>query len=330
MILTADTHFTSNPQDEYRWGVFEDIQRLLSRDPDKRVFILGDLCDRRDRHPSDLVNRLVDTLSNLTTRGAEVTILAGNHDRALYASKPYWSFLSTIPNVRFIREPTADGRLLLLPYADKPAEAWDGITMELYRAAFCHQTFRGALVNTGRVYEGDLSVSNLFPPTMKVYSGDLHIPQTLGQLTYVGSPHPIKFGDDYRCRILMLNHDCNIVEDVTLHPPGKHTLRIDSYTDLANARVRHGDAARVRLTLPIARIDEWPEEQARIVKWAREHGIDLAGIEPIVETGPRDRQASGDLDNPVDILAAFAEAEGIEEDMLIAGLDIMDEARGVT
>lgn len=334
MIVTSDTHFTSNEADEYRWNVFEDIQRLLKRDVDKHVYILGDLTDRRDRHPSDLVNRLIDTFGNLTKQGAKITVLEGNHDRPLYANKPYWSFLSAIPNVTFIRTPTADGRLLLLPFADpkipeqSPRTVWQGITMDLYRAAFCHQTFRGASIGDDRVYQGDLSVAGLFPPSLRVYSGDVHIPQQLGHLTYVGSPHPIKFGDEYRCRLLVLDRGFDVLEDVTLYPPGKHTLRIESANDLNQAKVRNGDAARIRLTLPIDQINEWPEQQATIIKWAKQHGIALAGIEPIIETGPRDRQATGDFDDPIEVLASFAEAEGIDEEMLIAGLDIIEEAKG--
>lgn len=328
MILTSDTHFTSNDAEEYRWDVFDDIQRLLRHDPDKHVYILGDLTDRRDRHPSDLVNRLVDTFSNLGKQGAKITVLCGNHDRPLYASKPYWSFLSTIDHVKFIREPTADGRLLMLPFADKPAEAWHDITMALYHTVFCHQTFRGA-DRGDRISDSGLSLVDVFPPSVKVYSGDIHIPQDLGQLTYVGAPHHIKFGDSYRCRLLLLNSGFRVVEDVTLHPPSKHGIKINGFADLRNINVRHGDAARIQVTLPIERIDDWPEEQARITVWAKQHGITLAGIEPIVETGARDREAMTGFDDPIEIILSFADAEGLDEDTMVAGLDLMEAAKGV-
>jgi len=328
MILTADTHFTSNDADSYRWMLFDELARLLKHDRDKHIYILGDLTDRRDRHPSDLVNQLIDRFRNLTAQGAKVTILMGNHDRPLYAEKPYWAFLSDVPNLSFIRTPTAQGRLLLLPWCKDPSAEWSDITMELYQAAFCHQTFDGAHMGGNRIFDGGLNADRLFPAGCRIFSGDVHVPQKLGRVTYVGSPHPIKFGDIYRCRVLILDGQFNIHEDITLHPPGKPTITLRSVDELQNTVVHRGDSAKVRLILPMERMSEWAQDRAAIEAWGRERGVTIAGIEPTVEVGTRTADAHGFTD-PFEILAAFADAEGIVDEVLLTGFELMEEAKGV-
>lgn len=329
MILTADTHFTSNSADEYRWDLFNELSRLLDRDRDKHLYILGDLTDRRDRHPSDLVNQLIDRFRNLTARGAHVTILMGNHDRPLYAEKPYWSFLSDVPNLSFIRTPTARGKLLLLPWCKDPVTEWADITMELYHCAFCHQTFDGSHMGGNRVHEGNLHVSDVFPANLTIYSGDVHIPQSLGRLHYVGAPHPIKFGDDYRCRVLVVDGQFNLHEDITLHPPAKRNIAIASVDDLRDVMTNRGDAAKVRITIPMERMNEWEHERNAIAQWGKERGVTISGIEPTVELATRSGAPAEDFSDPFDLLAAFAAAEGIDDSVLLSGFELMEEAKGM-
>lgn len=328
MILTADTHFTSSKADEYRWQLFDELSRLLKRDRDKHLYILGDLTDRRDRHPSDLVNQLIDRFRNLTAQGAQVTILMGNHDRPLYAEKPYWSFLSDVPNLSFIRTPTARGKLLLLPWCKDPKAEWADITMELYECVFCHQTFDGSHMGGNRVYEGSLRVSDVFPRHLAIYSGDVHIPQSIGRLSYVGAPHPIKFGDDYRCRVLVLDGQFNIFEDITLHPPAKRTITINSVNDLHDIVVHKGDAAKIRITIPMHRMNRWESDRNIIAQWARERGVTISGIEPTVEIAPRTNAESDDFSDPYELLTAFAASEGIDDEVLLVGFELMEEAKG--
>lgn len=319
MILTTDTHFTSNKEDAYRWDIIDKLDPLLRRDP--LLYILGDLTDRRDRHPSDLVNGIIDRFRSLIQHhNAKIVALCGNHDRPLHSAKPYWSFLSSVEGLEFITQPTAHGRLLLLPFTAKPEEDWAGIDFNLYQAAFCHQ---------GGDRHVDLSFMRMIPPHVRVYSGDVHAPQTIGNLTFVGCPHPIKFGDTYACRMLRLTDDYQILEDIPLYPPRKTIIDIRSADELEHAFLVSGDSARIRLTLPLEQIGNWRAEQERIVAWATRRGITVNGIEPTIVTGDHDTaQSAAELTDPLDALNAFADAEGIDDDLFAVAVNLMNENRG--
>ncbi len=307
MLLVADLHLTADPKEEYRWQVFADLSRLMANGHE--LFVLGDLTEKRDRHPSALVNRLVEQLKALP---GYKTILKGNHDRRLYAQKPYWSFLSSVPNISFISQPTARGDLLLLPYADDPREEWKDIDLSLYRCAFIHQSERGYPL------EWD------WPAGLKVYSGDLHEPID-GDIIYVGAPHPTRYGDTHRCRVLVLDQNYNVAEDITLHPARKEIIEITNADQLSTVKLLRGDMARVRLTLPVSNIEQWPAEQARIAAWANERGIHLESIEPIVEVTPQAAGAPTELSDPIEVLCQFADEEGIDQPLLDTGCDLIRE-----
>lgn len=327
-ILTADWHLTADPDEEYRWDVVNSLLPLF--DEDRTLYILGDLADRRDRHPSDLVNRLVDTFTSFGRMGIATTILCGNHDRPLHGGKPYWSFLSSVPNVRFIREPTAFGSALFLPYSANPPQDWDGIDFSLYRVGFMHQSAHGADIGHGQTYQKGKDLAVTVRRDFRFYSGDIHHPQTLGRITYVGAPHHVRYGDEHACRFLIIDDKTyEVVREVPLAPPSKHVLSISSAEDLRQISTNRGDMARVRLVMPLERIADWPAEQAAISSWAREKGIAIAGIEPIVETAPTAEDVTSELSDPLEVLAAFGDAANIDEDLMQTGFDLIEQAKGI-
>lgn len=316
MILTADLHLTDKTEDEYRWKVFDH----LYEHSDGEIFILGDLADRADRHSSILVNRLIGALTELTRGGSRVTILLGNHDMPL-KGEPYWSFLNYIKDVSFITTPTADADLLLLPYSANPIEEWKGIPFHLYRAAFMHQTVDGVDVGRGRTLQNPNMI--VFPPNITVYSGDIHIPQTLDNVTYVSAPHNVRFGDVHRCRLLVLDEDYKIKREVTLRRVQKRVIEISSIEQLKALRTAPGDQARIRFTLPASSMEQWPIEQQAISEWAQEQGVQLASVEAIIETSPdRDSKFSFDAD-PKQVLEGYCKVEGIGADLLDVGLEFL-------
>lgn len=329
MILTADLHLTDDPNDDYRWAIFDHLCGLAREEHDSEIAILGDITDRKDRHSSILVNRLMRSLRALLDAGNSVTILMGNHDKPL-AGVPFWQFLDQLESrkLRFITKPLAIGGELYLPYASNPAEEWKDIKLSGHDAIFMHQTVTGALGNNGFRLENNKMVA--FPRNAKVYSGDIHTPQVVGRVTYVGAPHPVAFGDDYPCRVLRLNERYNIERELFLTPPAKRMLRVSSIDELERRVVAAGDAARVFYKLPINDIDRWPEIQAQIAIWAEAAGIKLASLEPDIEGAAAHREDAEEtigLDvSPEGVMQAFADAEGIDPAMLAFGLDIMRES----
>lgn len=323
MILTGDFHLTDAPADEYRWQVFETLAKLHKDQPYTRLYILGDIGDRKDRHSSVLVNRLVYELNKLLDLNINIFVLIGNHDKPLNGP-PFWDFLNQM-DIVVATKPLAIDRLLMLPWAANPAAEWEGIPFSRYRSIFMHQTVTGVKADNGMVLTNDKMP--LFPRGIKVYSGDIHTPQTVRGVTYVGAPHHVKFGDKYPCRMLRLDDAYAIVEEIKLSPPAKHMIDITDIAELEKMITHRGDQARVRFALPIDDAERWPALQDQVASWARLRGVTLASVEASINAriNREEAHAAFEMADPIEMLRLFAEAEGIDGSMLEAGIAILKE-----
>lgn len=326
MILTADLHLTDSMNDEYRWQVFEKIAaaRAVSKQPQK-LYILGDMFDRKDRHSSALLNRTVDTLIHLMNDGFDITILSGNHDKHAHAEKSYWDFLGELrgKGITYITRPVLCSDLLLMPFQVDPIATLQKFDMKALEAVFMHQPVTGAVGEHGMKLKIDRSP--IFPRHLKVYSGDIHTPQKVGRVEYVGAPHPVNFGDGYKCRLLRLDKEYGITEEIILHPPSKHLFRVHSMAELAAARTRPGDQARVEFHVAADKLEQWAVDREAIGAWATERKVRVASIETIIDahTSKGVPQAAVFDADPTDTLAAFATSEGLEETLVTVGMDLL-------
>lgn len=328
MILSSDWHLDDRPENEYRWSAFEQLYRIADKHGahSDRIYILGDLLDRKDYYSSELVNRLVNELVGLQEIGS-ITILMGNHDRNI-AGPPYWDLLNHIhprSRVRYISEPYARGRLLMLPYSPKPAEDWADIDFSLYHTAFMHQTVTGAQVR-GQRLEG-IDGQALLPRRMKVYSGDIHHPQDIGPVTYVGAPHPINFGDDYQTRMLVLDSAADFVAAEPVRSIRKHNIRLRSLADLDQVKTMHGDQAQIEMVISASRMEQWTADRQAIADWAAGRQVRIASIQAVIETASDEAAAPTDFQqDPESLLRAFAEAEQLDDELTDIGLQILEQA----
>jgi len=322
LLLFTDTHFDDNPDNEYRWDVFDGIHHLLSERPVTHVYHLGDICDRKDRFTGAFVNRLLTKMREVGER-TPLTVLRGNHDNPLNGPA-YFTFVNgLLPGVDYVTEPQVRGKLALLPFSPDPKKDWEDIPFRNLLAAFMHITVTGAIAENGREMVGqDPSV---LPRALKLYSGDIHNPQTLRNLTYVGCPHPVKFGDAFPCRMLLLDEvDFSIVGEVELTPPRKRVLTLTSLQDLETVEVTSGDQVRIRFDLDPTQIEDWGAIEARLEAWASEVGVAVAGIEGIV--AGRTSQSEVDPETtPEALLKQFAQEEGISKGLLEVGLALLEE-----
>ena len=347
MILTSDWHLDDNPDNFYRWFVFDSLKAQLEQG-ETRFVMLGDLCDKKDRHSAELVNQLLDAFSDLCqhaynfTAQFEFIILCGNHDLPLRGA-PYWNLLNYLGQpYQFLTEPTLIGAKLFLPYSHDPACDWNNLffgqsklDFSQIKTIFMHQTLTGARAEGSghRVMEGKPGIP-LFPAHVKVYSGDIHLPQTIKwgcDVEYVGAPHLVRFGDDHPMRLLRLDETSyEIAEEILLEPPGKMVVAVSSIAELRACPAKAGDQVRVRFTIPHDKIEQWGIEEAEVKRWAAELGVDLASIEPIIE-----RYANDEQDRPVDtfnydplaLLEQFAATEGLDQGLFEAGRALLAGAR---
>ena len=328
-LLTSDWHLDDDPGNEYRWNIFEQVLHALIQYKSTAVFILGDIIDRKDRHSGALVNRLVTHLRVLAAR-CPVVILRGNHDTPL-RGPAFWEFLSAIDGINYITEPTPwhvfnDKRpdLFLLPFTAAPKEDWFGIKFSDYKALFMHATVTGAVVENG------ITMTNnkfpILPRGVQVYSGDVHTPQQVRNITYVGAPHPVKFGDRYATRMLLLDEEFGIKLELPLTGVKKHMIDIASLDDLYRVTVAPGDKVKIRFQCPPDALPGWGGMEAAISKWAIQQGVHVAGTEVSVESVYHSRAADPEQ-SPEQLLRDFAAAEGVTEALLVVGLTLLKEVR---
>ena len=328
-LITTDWHLDDNSDNEYRWRVFDHVHALLDRYADRisAVYNLGDTLDKRNNYSGNLVNRFLFNLKAVGER-RPFTILQGNHDRTLDGSA-FFSFVNgaaPVKGVRYVTNPTPDEKIILLPFTPTPAEIWSGIDFRQFRAAFMHVTPHGAIGENGF----ELSGTRLpeFPPSIKIFTGDVHVPQTIGQFTVVGCPHPVRFGDKFPPRMLLIDErSFEIVEEISIATVSKRVFEIGSIEELRAMDVRKGDQVRVRYRLEPGAIDDWGKVEFAIAAWAKAVGVTIAGVEVDVgSSGPGVTARQMDLDVAPDyLLREFAATEGVADDLLKVGLELLKE-----
>lgn len=330
-LLCSDLHLTANPKDEYRWKFFKWLLDECVSESVKTLVILGDLTDDKDYHPASLTNRLVESLTMLTYIGVEIVILQGNHDY-LRAGHSYFKFLSLIPGITFVTVPTQldaddDGPLVYcLPHTKTPAKTWQGFDFSHYDYLFMHQTVSGAKASNGQVMAGEA-----LPPLNagKVYSGDIHVPQVIGQVEYVGSPYHVHFGDRFTPRCILLDRR-NRPVDLHYETISRVSLRIESPKELHRIDwLKPGDQVKLVVTLPEADKADWRRIKADAIKQLERRKVDLCEVKLVVERSGavRHRDAQGQarssrLSDP-DALWAYVEREDLGGEALDMGLEIM-------
>jgi hypothetical protein len=313
-LLSADLHLSDRARDSYRFGLFSWLKKQQQKNKVDATFLLGDLTQEKDRHSSALVNRIVEELLTLTP---PVYVLRGNHD-GTNPDSPFFKFLNSITGLNFVVKPTFLHKyeIAMIPHCADQATL-DAACKQMPinpTAVFAHQTFSGAIAETGAVLSG-LSAApvSALKPWLGVYSGDVHTPQRCADVTYVGAPYHVRFNDQFEPRVLLIKGGGK--SDLHFDCPRKYSLLIRDADDIANNKaLRRGD--QVKITVELAREEavEWHEHKRRVLAACREGGLDVFGIDCTVKASRRERVKlveGAKANRPQDILEAFCSNEGV-------------------
>ena len=324
MILTADWHLTDLSQDEYRWNVFAELEAFLDVTGPQDVFILGDICDKKDRHSATLVNRIVNSLTKLSPKVLSTKIIMGNHDAPLKGD-PFWYVLNSTWDLRlaFYDFPMRYNNVLLFPFTPDPIDAWNNCLDQAKdaKAIFMHQPVDGAQSEGGFVIEN--KPMPIFPRGIKIYSGDIHAPQKIGRVQYVGAPHHIKFGDVYPCRMIQLDDNFDIKHEWFCSPQGKRLINITSLDELKSIKVLEGDQLKVRMSIELSAMKNRAGIEQYLYDWAKQHKADLTSVELLLPAQLSITAALGETGTNEEVLALFAKAEGCGDKSLAYALSML-------
>lgn len=306
VLVTSDLHLSDNPRDHYRHEFIDQLIEVIREEKVTRLLVLGDLTEKKDRHNSWLTNSVVEYFHTLST-WCPIVILQGNHD-ALDVNVPFFNFLHYVAggrggHIQWIGNPTEMdvpelGRCLFLPHTTSYRDRWSfvlgldvkDLPAKKYEYIFAHNTFKGTISESGVELDG--IPLDIFPKSVPVISGDVHKPQQVGQVTYVGSPYLVDFGDDFEPRMLLLRKG-QPPESIPCLGPQKRLVQIE-YSPGSNfivtGVVHEGDILKVRVPVTKDLYVHWNEIQRRIREWGESHGVEIHTIQPVLETSRRIRK----------------------------------------
>ena len=288
-LLASDLHLMDKPSEEYRFGIFEQLQELAIEHKVKRICLLGDLFDQKDRHPGVLVNRVVNGLVSWTQYVDEVLILYGNHD-SISSETPFLKFIEHIPKIRYINQPTVEQNRVYLPHSRQPLEDWKDIDMT-GKLVFAHVTVSGSKAENGFDLESSVQ-PDYFKNSLATFSGDVHVAQTIGPVNYIGSPYDTRFNSQSHggsCLILHFGDDFDggfgVLDTETLeftrHPlwfPKKLMLDVTGPRDLELKLGKwyppSGPPSQVKIRFHVDRehVGGWSEARTEMIKWVEACG----------------------------------------------------------
>lgn len=316
-LLCTDLHLDSNPANEYRWRVFDELARVCQARPVSAIYCLGDMTDKKDLFSAKMVNRLVENWRALPV--PIVRILMGNHDKALVGPS-FWEFLTAIDGIEYVSRPLIHHDEMFLPFSTNPRAEWADLPFKDCRVVFVHATRSGTIAENGHTLIGQELPP--IPRRIKVYSGDVHNQQTVDNWVYVGASHPVKFGDDYQCRFLLLDERTHeVIEEIPVRTIGKRVIDVKCIGDLLTVNVTKGDQVRIRANVVPGSMG-WGLLEASVDEWARKYGVDVTSIEGTYELPSVD--PGGDL-SPIDMLRAFAAEEKVTDALLNVGFELLRE-----
>lgn len=328
-LVVADLHLTNNPQDSYRWQLFKELAIECERCHVKTVVILGDLTDAKDYHPAELIIRIFKELTALVEEfGVEVRILCGNHDYQREGAAPF-SVLSHVPGITFITTPDetdGDATCLWLPHTKTPVVDWQAFDFTHFNYVFIHQPVNGCKANNGSTMTSALGTDF---GGARVLAGDIHVPQRVGDVEYIGSPYHVHFGDKFTPRMLLITRrGC---EDLEVSCASMHVLEVATHRELRQAlqKVTAGDLVKVRGVLPRAEHHLWPAWRKEAKLAVEQAECILCGVElrtPQTRERVARNQKISRYTTPESAVVAYVSQEGLGASALDLGLDIMEGA----
>jgi DNA repair exonuclease SbcCD nuclease subunit len=178
------------------------------------LVIAGDLNDTKAIIRAEVANKMISILENAKT---PVFILEGNHDKVNEKSddhglnylKPYAKIIDKVAATKFLPN------VLFIPYQNDGEK----LTSILERVPektilVMHQGVRGAFM--GDYVQDKTSIDTELLKDFTVISGHYHRHQTVGTLTYIGSPYTMTFGEanDGPKGFLVVNEDGSFTREI--------------------------------------------------------------------------------------------------------------------
>ena len=335
-LLTADLHFVASERESYRFGIFDTLSAVAFANDLRTLFILGDLTEQKYGNVNvnaqfALVNKISDRLCGLLADDVfdRIVILRGNHD-FIDPAQPFFRFLRYTPNIHFVTAPEVfdwhRGRILCLPYVADPETEWKHVNWDA-AFVFCHQTFAGATSNGIKLSGVPIKVFK--STSAEIWAGDIHDPQSVGYVQYVGSPYDTSFGENVCQRRIVMVDSVRNCTSVPVEFPRKRKVLVGAPEELHLCELSPGDEVRIGIETDADEIAEWPKTRKQALAIAEELEVIVRGCELVPAEGPgglwisRSEKRRLEKEPPATILRRYCDHEGIDPAILNDGLALL-------
>lgn len=337
ILQINDTHLTDNPIEEYRWKIFDFVKKELDKGGYTDLFHLGDVFDKKDKHSSKIVNRIITSFLEISIDYCPVTIMGGNHDYTTKREECFLRFLNEFESITWIDKPTywEKDKFLFLPHSRNPEEEWQEylpiINDPNLKFLFMHQSIIGCKVSNYHELNCGLDPNFLKNVKAIIISGDIHVNQILRNVTYTGTQHPVSFGDSYQPRMLSIIDDTlNFIPIETIKR--EHIkIAVDSFSDILYElkKLKAKDQVNITLLLDKNQLHQWFEFKQQILAHCKRNNIELHDLrmekisEDVASAEMKDfiKTTLKSLSSE-DILLKYAQIEKINKDLLNIGMKI--------
>jgi hypothetical protein len=185
---------------------------------------------------------------------ASVEWVLGNHD---YKNRdfPFFRFIGKYQNVRLhefnFTASRAGVSVGFFPHIEDSKEVLQAVRNTSAEVCLLHCTVPGVVTSAGFVMDSGVEIKGT---NKLVISGDIHLPQKVGDVLYVGSPYQTTFGPDlgdkYDNRILLLEKGSDGVslKSIPTDFPRKVIVSVSVQGELIDSsRVMEGDFVRFKV-----------------------------------------------------------------------------------
>lgn len=331
VLIAGDPHWNDNSRDAYRhnWVAWFLNQVRRPRVADG-VVLLGDLTEAKDRHSGWLTNKVVGHIHDIA-KLCPVAVLMGNHDFT-DPLNAFFSFTGKIENVTWIGKPRKGEAMaiagamgleqaLFLPFTADYKRDWKEFDLGRYAPIFTHQTFSGADAGYGQKLKG--IPLDIFVKSSMVISGDVHVPQKLGPVTYAGSPYTINFGDSFVGRILVLER--GKLTSIPYDGPQKKLAEITDASELAEfTDIYEGDVLKVNVNLRDR--EKWAETKAAVLKWGEKKKVWIFSVVPVMAKRAAAVPSKVAAKTDDDLFKSFCRERSLADSMVKTGKFLMGKA----
>ena len=284
------------------------------------------MTDKKNNHSDKLVNRVIDELLILRSSVQKVVILRGNHDY-VDETLPYFKFLKNLEGFFYINQPAVykEQKELFFPHYHDGFKVLQELDLTGVETIYMHQLVNGVKLENNYKLENDFDFSDY--GDYQIFSGDAHVPQMMGNLVYIGSPYPIRFGDDFKGRAIYFD---NPKQWESIYFKSKQRIKavITTPEELDRYVFCVGDQVKVVIQLAPSEFCNYQKIRKQVKEYFVKKEVALVALELQVIKRDKVREFQKEheglkVQSPLDIFNEYAKDEKLEDNLITVGKEFL-------